>query len=55
MLSDGLVSWTGTAEELAQGFAAEAYALDVLKLPGDICWFGIGPQAVAELANLDAE
>ena len=55
MLLDGLVPWPGTAEELAQRFAAKAYAFDVLKLPGDICWFGIGPQAVAELANLDAE
>jgi hypothetical protein len=43
------------AEELAQRFAAKAYAFDVLELLGDICWFGIGPQALAELANLDAE
>jgi hypothetical protein len=55
MLQDGLVPWSGTAEELAQRFATVAAAFNVLKLPGDICWFGVGPRAAVELANLDAE
>ncbi len=51
---DGFASWDGSPEETAGRFAGRAAGLDRVSRPGQICWFDSGPNAAAELAELEA-
>jgi hypothetical protein len=50
---DGFVPWSGSAEDTANRFIAQAGQYEKLSRPGEICWFDTGPGASSELAKYD--
>jgi hypothetical protein len=54
MLQEGFVAWPGSAEANARRFAELAAQRSEVTVPGDICWFDLGPAAEDEIKRLSA-
>ena len=52
LVEQGFVPWPGTPERNARRFADSAAGMTEVTLPGDICWFDLGPAAREELTKL---
>lgn len=49
---DGFAPWPGTPAENAERFSARLAERDVLRRPGEICWFDTGPGTADEAMKL---
>ncbi|HEV7962531.1 MAG TPA: hypothetical protein VGP57_08345 [Actinoplanes sp.] len=54
MLAEGFVPWPDSPHANGRRFAELATGLTAIELPGDICWFDLGPAGDDELKQLSA-